>query len=88
MSDAHPLRLKYLLSLIFLLFTCPAQGQTDIEPARKFDEFGDVDASDIIARLDSLAIALQNEPHARAYFEQAARDVAAEFFTSDDETTT
>ncbi|HZH29466.1 MAG TPA: hypothetical protein VEY11_01625 [Pyrinomonadaceae bacterium] len=67
MSDSHLLRLKYLLSLISLLFACTAQGQTNIEPARKFDEFGDVDASDIIARLDSLAIALQNEPHARAF---------------------
>jgi hypothetical protein len=67
MSDAHPLRLKYLLSLIFLLFTCPAQGQTNIEPARKFDEFGDIQASDLIARLDSFALALQNEPATRAF---------------------
>lgn len=67
MSDSHPLRLKCLLSLIFLLCACPAQGQTNIEPARKFDEFGDIDASDIIARLDNFAITLQNEPGTRAF---------------------
>ncbi|HEX8459762.1 MAG TPA: hypothetical protein VF656_20885 [Pyrinomonadaceae bacterium] len=31
---------------------------------------------------------IADEPHTRAYFEQAARDAAAEFFTGDDETTT
>lgn len=67
MSDSHPPRLKYLLSLIFLLFACPAQGQTNVEPARKFDEFGDIQASDLIARLDNFAVTLQNEPHARGF---------------------
>jgi hypothetical protein len=35
--------------------------------ARKFDEFGDVQWSDLIARLDNFAIALQNEPTTKGF---------------------
>jgi hypothetical protein len=35
--------------------------------ARKFDEFGDVQYSDLIARLDNFAIALQGEPNAKGF---------------------
>lgn len=35
-------------------------------PNRKFDEFGDIRCEDEMARLDNLAIQLQNEPRSRA----------------------
>jgi len=35
--------------------------------ARKFDEFGDVQYSDLIARLDNFAITLQNEPNTKGF---------------------
>jgi len=44
-----------------------AIAQTGEPLARKFDEFGDIQASDLIARLDNLAIQLQNEPTARGF---------------------
>jgi len=44
-----------------------AVANTDSPLARKFDEFGDIQASDLIARLDNLAIQLQNEPNARGF---------------------
>ena len=44
-----------------------AFAQTDASRARKFDEFDDIQASDLIARLDNLAVQLQNEPNAKAF---------------------
>lgn len=44
-----------------------AFAQTDDSRARKVDEFGDILASDLIARLDNLAIEVQNDPTARAF---------------------
>ncbi len=67
MLRSAPLKLKYLLSLICLLLAYPALGQTKVEAARKFDEFGDIEASDLIARLDNLAVTLQNDPAMRAF---------------------
>jgi hypothetical protein len=64
-------RLRYiqLISAIcFALAACSvAFAQTDDSRARKFDEFGDILASDLIARLDNLAIEVQNEATARAF---------------------
>lgn len=42
-----------------------AQTKTDV--ALKFDEFGDVQYSDLIARLDNFAIQLQNEPASKGF---------------------
>ncbi len=42
-------------------------AQSNQPLARKFDDFGDIQASDLIARLDNLAIQLQNEPNARGF---------------------
>ena len=42
-------------------------AQTGNQAARKFDEFGDVQYSDLIARLDNFAIALQSEPNAKGF---------------------
>jgi len=67
MFNFSRLRLKYLLPVICLLLIHPALAQTKIPPAVKFDEFGDTEASDLIARLDNLAVGLQNEPAARGF---------------------
>ena len=42
-------------------------AQTGNQVARKFDQFGDVQYSDLIARLDNFAIALQSEPHTKGF---------------------
>jgi len=42
-------------------------AQSGTQRARKFDEFGDILASDLIARLDNLAIQLQNETTAKSF---------------------
>lgn len=42
-------------------------AQTNPQAARKFDEFGDVQYSDLIARLDNFAIQLQNEPATKGF---------------------
>src|SRR5437016_13896820 len=44
-----------------------ASAQTKNDVARKFDEFGDVAYSDLIARLDNFAIQLQNEPGTKGF---------------------
>lgn len=58
-----------LLSGISLLLhiDLPARTQSDNQLARKFDEFGDIEYSDKIARLDNFAIQLQNEPDKRGF---------------------
>lgn len=57
------------LSLAFLLAIelVDVRSQTSNQVARKFDEFGDVQYSDLIARLDNFAIDLQNEPSAKGF---------------------
>ena len=42
-------------------------AQTSNPTARKFDEFGDILASDLIARLDNFAVTLSNEPSSKAF---------------------
>jgi hypothetical protein len=44
-----------------------ASAQTKNDVARKLDEFGDVQYSDLIARLDNFAIELQNEPASKGF---------------------
>jgi len=57
-----------LLSLSFMIGSDRAiLAQAKNEPARKFDEFGDVQYSDLIARLDNFAIALQGEPKSKGF---------------------
>jgi hypothetical protein len=36
--------------------------EQDLQPSRKFDEFGDTNCEDEMARLDNLAVTLQNDP--------------------------
>ena len=62
---------KYLLflSVLFALlgFSNAARAQTNLPTAQKFDEFGDVYPTDMAARLDNFAVALQNDPGARGF---------------------
>lgn len=63
-----PMLPKLLLTAsVALLLNSFAVGQTSNATARKFDEFGDTQASDLIARLDNLALALANEPNSKAF---------------------
>lgn len=59
----------YLIgALSFALLSGPfAFAQNGEQRARKFDEFGDIQASDLIARLDNLAIQLQNKPNTKSF---------------------
>lgn len=62
-------RTSHLLGTVFivLLFSASAFPQ-EMTGARKYDEFEDIQVSDLIARLDNVAIQLQNEPGAKAFF--------------------
>ena len=55
------------LTLLFTVTAATAFGQEPKPSAQKFDEFGDIQYSDLIARLDNFAIQLQNEPAAKGF---------------------
>jgi hypothetical protein len=44
-----------------------ASAQTENKAAQKFDDFGDLAYSDMIARLDNYAVQLMNEPDAKGF---------------------
>jgi hypothetical protein len=52
--------------LWILLISLSLIAQVKVQ-ARKFDEFGDIQLSDLMARLDNFAIQLQNEPAAKGF---------------------
>src|SRR5204863_8246308 len=56
-----------LVFLVLLLIAGSVWPQPKDTTARKFDEFGDVQYSDLIARLDNFAITLQNEPNTKGF---------------------
>lgn len=60
-----------LCSLLLLFLTTAsfqsASAQTENNAARKFDEFGDIMYSDLMARLDNFAIDLQNQPDTHGF---------------------
>lgn len=58
-----------LLSVLYVLlgFSNATLAQTNLPPAQKFDEFGDVYPTDMAARLDNFAVALQSDPGARGF---------------------
>ena len=59
---------KFLLIMwVALALSSITPAQTSVETARKFDEFGDIEASYLIARLDNLAVQVQNEPGSKAF---------------------
>ena len=65
-----PSRIVHLCVLSLSLMSSavlPTLAQTQIETARKFDEFGDIQMSDIKARLDNFAIQLQNMPLSKGF---------------------
>lgn len=59
----HPHLLKSLFIIIIVLASSFAEAQE----ARKFDDFGDIQSSDLKARLDNFAIQLNNEPAAKGF---------------------
>jgi hypothetical protein len=61
------LRKTLLVACVALLWNSLTLAQTSSTTARKFDEFGDIQASDLIARLDNLAVTLSYEPSAKAF---------------------
>jgi len=63
-----PRRLLLLLSLFLIAgVSFPASAQTEDKAAKKFDEFGDILYSDLIARLDNFAVQLMNEPITKGF---------------------
>lgn len=68
MITTTPHKILILLAVqCLLLFASVVSAQTSEPLARKFDEFGDIQPSDLIARLDHLAIQLLNEPMSRGF---------------------
>ena len=64
----YPYKAALIVAAIsWLMFSSSAFAQTSGAVAVKFDEFGDIQASALIARLDNLAIQLQNQPDAKAF---------------------
>lgn len=61
------LRKTLLVVCAALLWNSLTLAQTSSATARKFDEFGDIQASDLIARLDNLTVTLSYEPNAKAF---------------------
>jgi hypothetical protein len=63
------LKSAVVLRAVCLLFClgCHASAQTVSPPARKFDEFGDVELTDIAARLDNFANELEAQPGTRGF---------------------
>lgn len=62
-------KLPMILTVVCLIVLCghPALSQSDATKAVKFDEFGDIQSSDLIARLDNFAVELQNRPDVRGF---------------------
>ena len=56
-----------VLLFLFLSALNDASAQTSNQGARKFDELGDIQSSDLKARLDNFAIELQNDPAAKGF---------------------
>jgi len=59
-------KMLLVISVLLVLYSVTL-AQTSRESARKFDEFGDIDASYEIARLDNFAIAVQQQPGSKAF---------------------
>jgi hypothetical protein len=55
----------FTTALLLTLLCAPAFARQQLPSARRFDLFGAIEFSDLMARLDSFAIELQNEPALR-----------------------
>jgi hypothetical protein len=63
-----PRRLQLFLCLVLVSGVAfSASAQPEDKAAKKFDEFGDILYSDLIARLDNFAVQLMNEPGAKGF---------------------
>jgi len=62
-----PYRSLLTLCVFVVSLSALAIGQTEDPFARKFDEFGDIQTSDLKARLDNFAIQLINEPTSKGF---------------------
>ena len=67
MSQPRPVFLTLLLVSLAALPVWRTWAQTENNKAWKFDEFGDIQLSDLKARLDNFAIQLQSDPHAKGF---------------------
>jgi hypothetical protein len=64
----RPVRLVLVSLLLFIpLFSVYGQEQSAASSARKFDEFGDLQISDMKARLDNFSVELNRDPANRGY---------------------
>ena len=61
------LRKTLLVVCVAVLWNSLTLAQTSNATARKFDEFGDIQPSNLIARLDNLAVMLSDEPNSKAF---------------------
>ena len=61
------LRKLLLLFCVASLASSLTVAQTSDATARKFDEFGDIQAYDLIARLDNVAVVLSSQPSSKAF---------------------
>lgn len=63
--------MKNLFAALLVCYACCwpafAQGQAGRPSARQVDAFGDIQTSDLLARLDNFAIELQNTPQSRGF---------------------
>jgi hypothetical protein len=64
----------YIIAILFTalysgshLTTSFAQNQMVSQPTGKFDEFGDINCEDELARLDNFSIQLQSDPNLQGY---------------------
>ena len=53
------------IGLVLVALAFSVTGSASLAPISKFDEFGDINCEDEMARLDNLAVHLQNEPGAK-----------------------
>lgn len=62
-------KIRLILPAVCLIVVCghTALSQSEAPKAVKFDEFGDIQISDLKARLDNFAIELQNRPDVRGF---------------------
>src|ERR1051325_259026 len=56
---------RTLFAILFVLAVCANASARQAGVARKIDEFGEIEWSDLMARLDNFAIEWQNEPNSK-----------------------
>jgi hypothetical protein len=67
MSQPRLLLSTFLFFSLILGALDSASGQTENKVANKFDEFGDILQSDLMARLDNFAVELMKDPSAKGF---------------------